>query len=109
MSQSVLLVGLDASLAKALHQFIHVSSIKEAEQLLTETEINTIILDAKITSCVLDDTMRLLASSPVTTRLILITSAEHKDEETYSELGIEVLCPPASAHDLLSIAQAGDC
>lgn len=104
MPQSVLIIGLDASLAKDLNKFFHVSSMKDAEQLLTKTEINTIILDAKITSCVLDDTMSLLASTPVTTRLILITS-ETDDEHTYSELGIEVLGSPAGQDDLLSFLQ----
>ena len=44
MSQSVLTNGLDASLAKDLDRFFHVSSLKDAEQLLTKTEINTICL-----------------------------------------------------------------
>ena len=105
MSQSVLTIGLDAGLAKDLNKFFHVSSIKDAEQLLTKTEINTIILDAKVTSCVLDDTMSLLASTPVTTRLILITS-ETDDEQTYAELGIEVLGSAADQDDLLSFLQA---
>lgn len=104
MSQSVLTIGLDASLAKDLYKFFHVSSIKDAEQLLTKTEINTIILDAQVTTCVLDDTMSLLASTPVTTRLILITS-ETDDENTYSELGIEVLGSPIHQDDLLSFLQ----
>jgi hypothetical protein len=107
MSRSVLTIGLDASLAKDLRKFFHVSSIRDAEQLLTEAEINTIILDAKITSCVLDDTMSLLASTPVTTRLILITS-ETDDANTYSELGIEVLDSPAGRDELLSFLKTVD-
>lgn len=107
MSRSVLAIGLNASLVKYLSQFLHISSLKDAERLLSKTEINTIILDAKITSCVLNDTMRLLASTPVTTGLTLITS-ETDNEDTYSELGIEVLSSPAHHQALFSIVQTDD-
>lgn len=99
MSQIVLAIGLEPTHAASLGGSVHLVTMAEAEKLLQEEEVNTVILDGRATSSLDDDIKRLLAATCVTTRFILITTTI-ASEADYSGMGIETLEPPMELDEL---------
>ena len=99
MVQPVLAIGLDQNLKASLTDCFHVTSILEAEELLLEVEVTIIVLNAIKQASLQEDVHRLLANTPLTTQLILITAQE---TDNYTELGINVLTSPVENDQLTS-------
>tara|TARA_E500000331_G_scaffold352911_1_gene402516 strand:- start:2343 stop:2663 length:321 start_codon:yes stop_codon:yes gene_type:complete len=97
--QPVLAIGLDQNLKESLTDCFHVTSTLEAEELLLEVEVTIIVLNAIQPVSLQEDVHRLLANTPLTTQLILITTQEM---DNYTELGINVLTSPIENHQLTS-------
>jgi hypothetical protein len=99
MSQTVLAIGLEPTQAASLGGSVHLVTVPEAEKLLQNEEVGTVILDSRATSSLDDDIQRLLAATSITTRFVLI-SATIASEADYSGMGIETLEPPVELDDL---------
>lgn len=106
MPATVLTIGLDPDLETELgHQnrtnIVATVSFQKALQLLAKTDVSTILIDSRSSSQLRADINMLLADTPVTTSIILITHPfDLVSAESYAALGVRTIRGPASAEEI---------
>ncbi|MEX2489604.1 MAG: hypothetical protein WD356_08790 [Pseudomonadales bacterium] len=102
MPATVLTIGLDPDLETELaHQnrtnIVTTVSYQEALELLATTDVSTILIDSRSSSQLRADINMLLADTPVTTSIVLITHPfDLVSAESYAALGVKTIHGPAS-------------
>ena len=106
MITTILAIGLNTSLTDELNaddsiEICNTNCCREAIDVLQLQEVTTIVLDSNASSSVETDLLGLLSATPVTTRIVLITSTTNIDDnQCFSDLGIATLTAPVSGLDL---------
>lgn len=103
MSSTILAIGLTSDLVRELvstngANIVTADSFQEATPLLMAADVSTILIDSRSSSRLRNDINMLLADTPVTTTIVLITHpSDLISAETYSALGVKTVQSPTSA------------
>lgn len=106
ITANLLGIGLDNSVVNEIGasrpaQLITTESCLEAVNVLKLWDIDTIVIDGQTSQSLRVDIEKLLSVTPVTTRIVLITSPEcDEDYEKLKGLGIKLISGPISSQDL---------
>ena len=106
MSSNILAIGLNTRLIDELNnahpsQVIATECCDEAINVLRLWDIITIVMDSHASDDVKEDVEKLLSVTPMTTKIVLITSAtDITANEEYSNLGVTTLTGPVSEAEL---------
>lgn len=102
MSSTILAIGLTSELVRELvstngANIVTADSFQQATPLLAAADVSTILIDSRSSSQLRDDINMLLADTPVTTTIVLITHpSDLISAETYSALGVKTVQSPTS-------------
>lgn len=105
---TILGIGLEPDTSQALvilekkgFHTIHATSFEEAERIVGNTDVSAVLVDSHATSSIKDDINKLLAETPITTKIFLITHPRDMiSTEQFSALGIKTLDSLVSGDDL---------
>lgn len=106
MPATILAIGLDPDLEAELTRqnqayIVTAVSFQEALRLLDTTDVSTILIDSRSSSQLRADINVLLADTPVTTSIVLITHPfDLVSPESYSALGVKTIHGPASVEKI---------
>lgn len=109
MHLTILGIGLESALTDLVdpegerHRLISASNFEQGMRLATH-EVNTIVIDSRVSTKLRSEIISLLGKTPVTTNIILITHPTDEETiESLSGLGIRTISSPVTPDALQSV------
>lgn len=108
---TILGIGLESdtsaslsSLQKRGFQTINIDSFDQAEEVVDSTELFAVMVDSHASSKIREDINLLLAETPLTTKIVLITHpSDMISKESFQALGVKTVESDISVDDLESL------
>lgn len=105
---TILGIGLDSRLSKSLSDLenrgfnaVRAENLVEAGTILSQMDLEVVMVDSHATTRIREDINTLLAETPLTTKIVLITHASDMiSTETFRALGVKTIKSPATAQEL---------
>ncbi len=113
MPLTILGIGLESGLTGLVdpdgesHGLISASNLEQGMHLVTQ-EVNTIVVDSRVSAKLRPEIISLLGKTPVTTDIIVITHPTDEETiESLSGLGIKTISSPVTPDALQSVLKKG--